>query len=101
MTQTRQTIFGPNSDNTLPPQGMIGERIRMIIPAKNVFQTPLLLKKIHLIWKFTVVDTNAKLGSSMNKIESDESDNTTEPTTVYSEKIASSEAEFNSTGTKT
>ena len=93
MTQTCQTIFGPNSDNTLPPQGMIGERIRMIIPAKNVFQTPLLLKKIHLIWKFTAVDTNAKSGLSMNKIESDESDNTTEATTVYSEKIASSEAE--------
>ena len=52
LSQTCQTIFGPDSDNTLPPQGVVGEKIRLIIPAKNVFQTPLLLKKVSLIWKF-------------------------------------------------
>ena len=58
LSQTCQTIFGPESDNTLPPQGVVGERIRLIIPARNVFQTPLLLKKINLIWKFDEEEGN-------------------------------------------
>lgn len=84
IAQTCQGVFGPCSDNTLPPQGVIGERIRFIIPAKNVFQTPLLLKKIRLIWKFTPIDILPKPDLSDKSNQSEEnSDNAT----IHSEKI--------------
>lgn len=49
---TCQTVFGPHSHNLLVPQAAVDERIRLLIPVSNPFQTPLLMTKVRLIWKF-------------------------------------------------
>lgn len=55
-TKTCQSVFGPFSNNTVKPSAISGERVRILLPVENTFQTPFLLKKIHLLWKFTSPD---------------------------------------------
>ena len=55
-TKTCQSVFGPSSNNTVKPSAISGERIRVLVPVENPFNTPFLLRKIHLLWKFTRVD---------------------------------------------
>ena len=93
MTQTCQTVFGPNSDNTLPPQGIVGERIRLILPAKNLFQTPLLLKQIHIIWKFTPANASMLSDLSLDKWKSNDVGENGDVISIYSDKTPFAEAE--------
>lgn len=44
------------SVNNLKPQAVVGEKIRLMIPMENKFQTTLVLKKIRLLWKFSSND---------------------------------------------
>ena len=53
LSQTCQNIFGPLSHNLLAPEVAIGETVRLLLPVSNPFQTPLLMRKLRLIWKFT------------------------------------------------
>lgn len=53
LNQTCQPIFGPNSSNSLMPEVAVNEEIRLLLPVTNPFQTPLLMRKLKLIWKFT------------------------------------------------
>ena len=59
LTQTSQTLFGPHTANNMKPQATVKEPVKIHLPVKNVFQTPLLLKRIHLIWKFSSSTTEA------------------------------------------
>lgn len=52
MSKTCQDVFGPHSRNSLTPQAVVGEKVRLLLPTSNLFQTPLLLKKVHLLWKY-------------------------------------------------
>ena len=54
--KTCQSVFGPSSNNTVKPSAISGERIRILLPIENPFQTPFLLRKVHLLWKFTKSD---------------------------------------------
>ena len=53
LSQTCQSLFGPLSHNLLVPEVAVGECIRLLLPVSNPFQTPLLMRKLRLIWKFT------------------------------------------------
>ena len=53
LNQTCQNLFGPLSHNLMMPEVAVGEAIRLILPVTSPFQTPLLMKKLRLIWKFT------------------------------------------------
>jgi len=66
MSQTCQQVFSSTSDNRLMPQGVVGEPICVTVPLENVFQTPLLMKRSYLLWKFTSADGQTEL-SNENK----------------------------------
>lgn len=53
LSQTCQNIYGPQSSNLLTPEVAVNETIRLLLPVSNPFQTPLLMRKLRLIWKFT------------------------------------------------
>jgi hypothetical protein len=55
-TKTCQSVFGPRSNNVIKPSAISGERVRTLLPIENPFQTPFLLKKVHLLWKFTTAE---------------------------------------------
>ena len=40
----------------MSPQGVAGERILVTVPLENLFNTPLVLKRSYLLWRFTAPD---------------------------------------------
>ncbi len=52
LQRTCQPVFTPVSNNSLAPQAVVGEVIRLLMPVENKFHTSLLLKKVQLVWKF-------------------------------------------------
>lgn len=56
LTKTCQSVFSPVSSNSLKPQAVVGEQFSLWIPVENKFQTTLLLKNVHLLWKFSSND---------------------------------------------
>lgn len=70
-TKTCQTIFGPSSNNTVKPVAMGGERVRLLLPIENPFQTPFLMKKIQLLWKFNKGDETFSNDASTSDAEGD------------------------------
>lgn len=68
--KTCQTVFGSDSCNNLLPQAVQGERVRLLLPASNNFQTPLLLKKVHLLWKFVDPHHHKEVINSMKEADS-------------------------------
>ena len=83
MTHTCQAVFGPHSDNTLPPQAVAGEHIRIILPARNLFHTPLLLKKVHLLWKFCSLEAHVSHTVSRDNTEPRNEKDDGDCTSVY------------------
>ena len=51
-----KAVFGPRTSNGLKPQATVGEAVKILLPVRNAFLTPLMLRKIHLVWKFTSED---------------------------------------------
>ena len=56
LNQTCQNLYGPLSHNLVVPEVAIGEPVRLLLPVINPFQTPLLLKKVKLMWQFKGVE---------------------------------------------
>eukprot|EP00095_Tigriopus_kingsejongensis_P009758 maker-scaffold422_size175911-snap-gene-0.34 protein:Tk09758 transcript:maker-scaffold422_size175911-snap-gene-0.34-mRNA-1 annotation:"trafficking protein particle complex subunit 8" len=52
LSKTCQSLFSPLSYVNILPQSFVGERIRFLVPVSNPFLTTLLLKHVHLLWKF-------------------------------------------------
>ncbi len=77
LSQTCQNLFGPLSHNLNLPQMAINEELRLLLPVSNTFQTPLLMRKLRLIWKFTpedpgedpVLSNDAKLANGVIKAD--------------------------------
>ena len=61
LNQTCQNLYGPLSHNLVVPEVAIGEPVRLLLPVINPFQTPLLLKKVKLMWQFKGVDGTDKV----------------------------------------
>ena len=68
-TKTCQSVFGPRSNNVIQPSAISGERVRILLPIENSFQTPFLLKKVHLLWKFTTTDGTTFTNDSRDVID--------------------------------
>ena len=59
-----QSVFGPLSQNLQIPQVAVDQSLRLLLPVSNPFQTPLLMRKVRLIWKFEIAaDEKAILSS--------------------------------------
>jgi len=56
LTSTCQPVFSNTTTNHLNPQAVTGEIISVTITMENLFNTPLQLRKAHLLWKFTPED---------------------------------------------
>ena len=54
----------------IPFQAVIGEPVQLLIPVKNEFQTTLVLKKIHLLWKFSSDDQADPIDNKSENAES-------------------------------
>jgi len=68
MSRTSQQIFNNQTTNHLNPQGVVGEAVYVTVPLQNNFNTPLLITKSFLLWRFTDKDgqtfSNDKRNSS-------------------------------------
>jgi len=53
LSSTCQLVFSNTTDNHLNPQAVIGEGISVCVIMENLFNTPLQLRKAHLLWRFT------------------------------------------------
>jgi len=53
LASTCQPVFSNTTNNHLNPQAVTGEQISVTITMENLFNTPLQLRKAHLLWKFT------------------------------------------------
>ena len=53
LSSTCQPVFSNTTDNHLNPQAVIGEGIPVCVIMENLFNTPLQLRKAHLLWRFT------------------------------------------------
>ena len=69
LSRTCQTTFTPVSKNNLTPQTGVGEPVRLVMPVENKFHTSLVLKKVHLLWKFNNED-KGKSAAEFVKTES-------------------------------
>ena len=65
-TRTCQAVFSPVSNNSVKPTAISGERIRILLPIENTFQTPLLLRKVNLLWKFPKIDETVYSNDAKN-----------------------------------
>jgi len=61
LTYTCQPVFSNNTINHLNPQAVSGEPISVTVTMENLFNTPLQLRKAHLLWKFTPLDSEQVL----------------------------------------
>ena len=57
LSSTSQPVFNNLTNNTLHPQGVVGETIFVKIKLENIFNTPLQLRKAYLLWKFVPDDS--------------------------------------------
>lgn len=76
-TTTTQPLFNDTTNNRLKPQGVVGEKIFVKVPFVNNFNTPLLLRKSFLLWKFTDADGNVFSNDKRNGQESEQIEATT------------------------
>ncbi|XP_059098222.1 trafficking protein particle complex subunit 8-like [Tigriopus californicus] len=63
LARTCQSVFSPVSYVNLVPQSVVGEPIRFMVPVSNPFLTTLLLKKIHLLWRFSPDDQSESISN--------------------------------------
>ena len=57
LSYTCQPVFSNSTNNHLNPQAVIEEPIFVNVTMENVFNTPLQLRKAHLLWKFIPEDS--------------------------------------------
>jgi len=57
LSSTCQPVFSNDTYNHLNPQAVIEEPISVTVTMENLFNTPLQLRKAHLLWKFTAEDS--------------------------------------------
>lgn len=53
LNSTCQPVFSNTTNDHLNPQAVTGEQVSVTITMENLFNTPLQLRKAHLLWKFT------------------------------------------------
>lgn len=63
LSHTCQSVFSPLSYVNIVPQSVVGEPIRLMVPVSNPFLTTLLLKKIHLLWRFSPEDQSESVSN--------------------------------------